>query len=711
MSYSKSYRNFQPASSETNAQGYNRQAIVGNVGPGFGGSTSKMGTKRKKLDDDDDDYFDDVDAEPTESEILAACPFLSEEEKQQINNKDDEEDPLDAFMAGIENEVQKQTTKVEANVEKDRGVRDDLEDLDSEELYFKYMEENPNAGKMFLDDEDQVEYDEEGNPIPVAPTNKRLIDPLPVIYHSEIEYKPFEKNFYVEHEEIRQLSNPQVIELRQKLGVKVSGFFPPKPVSSFGHFGFDAKLLSVIRKQEYTQPTPIQAQGIPCGLSGRDVIGIAKTGSGKTAAFIWPLLVHIMDQPNLKKGDGPIGLIVAPTRELCQQIHAECRRFGKAYGINTACCFGGGNMYEQQKALAEGCEIVAATPGRIIDHVKKGNTNLLRVTYLVFDEADRMFEMGFEYQVRSIANQVRPSRQTLLFSATFRKRIERLARAILTDPVRIVQGDIGEANTDVTQIVEVFKAPTFKWKWLTSRIVPFTSEGSLLIFVTKKANAEELAINLKNEGFDVALIHGDMNQFDRNTVITKFKKNQVATLVATDVAARGLDIPSIKNVINYDVARDIDTHTHRIGRTGRAGQKGTAYTLITQRETQFAGDLVRNMESANQRVPEPLMQLALQNQKFRNSRYKQGRGKQITSFPVRDRPGLGAASSNTASAFRQATAGVLGGRASSIKEYFKNQYKSNFVQSTDSKNAETWNSGDAFKHPDSKKKKKSRWDS
>uniref|UniRef100_H2YEC3 RNA helicase n=1 Tax=Ciona savignyi TaxID=51511 RepID=H2YEC3_CIOSA len=379
-------------------------------------------------------------------------------------------------------------------------------------------------------------------------------------------------------------------------------------------------------------------------MSGRDVIGIAKTGSGKTAAFIWPLLVHIMDQPEIKPGDGPIGLIVAPTRELCQQIYIECKRFGKVYGIRSVCCYGGGNMHEQQKGLAEGCEIAVATPGRIIDHVKKKNTNLLRVTYLVFDEADRMFEMGFEYQVRSIANHVRPDRQTLLFSATFRKRIERLARDILTDPVRIIQGDVGEANADVTQIVEVFKSADMKWRWMTSRIIPFTSEGSLLIFVTKKANAEELATNLINEGYDVALIHGDMQQYDRNNVITNFKKKQVSTLVATDVAARGLDIPSIRNVVNFDVARDIDTHTHRIGRTGRAGQKGTAYTLVTQKDNQFAGDLVRNLEGAGQRVSENLLQLALQNQKFRKSRYQHGSGKQI-SFRTRERPGFGSSSS------------------------------------------------------------------
>lgn len=716
-------------SSEYNAQGYRRDVITGK---GLAQFSYYKPTKRTYGNGlDEDSYFeDDDDNDIKQQEILAACPFLSDDEKEtaisKANEEEEEDDPLDAFMAGIESEVSKQETKQSSKSKKaqePKGVREDLEDLDSEEQYYKFVKENPDAGKIFFDEDELVNYDEEGNPIKPDPAlSKKNIDPLPVIYHSDIEYPSFDKNFYTEHLEIRNLSEATVADLRHKLNIKVSGFYPPKPVSSFGHLGFDDQLMSAIRKQEYTQPTSIQAQGIPCALSGRDMIGIAKTGSGKTAAFVWPMLVHIMDQPEIKKGDGPVGVIIAPTRELCQQIHAECRKFGKVYGLRSVCCFGGGNMHDQQRGLSEGCEIIVATPGRLIDHVKKGNTNLLRTTYLVFDEADRMFEMGFEYQVRSIANHIRPDRQTLLFSATFKWRIERLARDILTDPVRVIQGDLGEANSDVKQIVEIFKMQELKWKWLKRKVVPLTSEGSLLVFVTRKLNAEELATNMTNEGYDVALIHGDMNQFSRNEVINRFKKQQVAILVATDVAARGLDIPHIRNVINYDVARDIDTHTHRIGRTGRAGQKGTAYTLMTNKDSYFAGDLVRNLESANQDVPGQLLTLALQNGKFQKSRYKHKDGKK-TSFSTRDRPGLGSESGSsskkppprTAASFR--SGGVMGGRASSVKDYFRNQYTSNFVKSTDSRNDGTWNTGSGqggFKLPTSeipaKKKKKSRWD-
>ncbi|XP_078234099.1 ATP-dependent RNA helicase DDX42 isoform X2 [Pogona vitticeps] len=549
------------------------------------------------------------------------------------------------------------------------------------------MAENPNAGVVQEEEEDNLEYDSDGNPI--APS-KKIIDPLPPIDHSEIEYPPFEKNFYIEHEEITSLTPQQVVELRHKLNLRVSGAAPPRPGSSFAHFGFDEQLMHQIRKSEYTQPTPIQCQGIPVALSGRDMIGIAKTGSGKTAAFIWPMLIHIMDQKELEPGDGPIAVIVCPTRELCQQIHAECKRFGKAYNLRSVAVYGGGSMWEQAKALQEGAEIVVCTPGRLIDHVKKKATNLQRVTYLVFDEADRMFDMGFEYQVRSIASHVRPERQTLLFSATFRKKIEKLARDILIDPIRVVQGDIGEANEDITQIVEIFSSGPNKWNWLTGRLVEFTSSGSVLLFVTKKANAEELANNLKQEGHDLGLLHGDMDQSERNKVISDFKKGVFPVLVATDVAARGLDIPSIKTVINYDVARDIDTHTHRIGRTGRAGEKGVAYTLLTHKDSNFAGDLVRNLEGANQHVSKELLDLAMQNAWFRKSRFKGGKGKKLNigggGLGYRERPGLGSESSDRGSnnvmvnyeAYKPSS-GAMGDRLSAMKAAFQSQYKSHFV--------------------------------
>ncbi|NWR65888.1 DDX42 helicase, partial [Bucorvus abyssinicus] len=660
----------------------------------------KIGSKRANFDEENA-YFEDEEEDSSNVE-LPYIPAENSPTRQQFHSKsgdsDSDDDPLEAFMAEVEarpgspNDQAARDMKRLEDKDKEKknvkGIRDDIEEEDDQEAYFRYMAENPTAGVVQEEEEDNLEYDSDGNPI--APS-KKIIDPLPPIDHSEIEYPPFEKNFYDEHEEITSLTPQQVVELRHKLNLRVSGAAPPRPGSSFAHFGFDEQLMHQIRKSEYTQPTPIQCQGVPVALSGRDMIGIAKTGSGKTAAFIWPMLIHIMDQKELEPGDGPIAVIVCPTRELCQQIHSECKRFGKAYNLRSVAVYGGGSMWEQAKALQEGAEIVVCTPGRLIDHVKKKATNLQRVTYLVFDEADRMFDMGFEYQVRSIASHVRPDRQTLLFSATFRKKIEKLARDILIDPIRVVQGDIGEANEDVTQIVEIFPSGPSKWNWLTRRLVEFTSSGSVLLFVTKKANAEELANNLKQEDHNLGLLHGDMDQSERNKVISEFKKKGIPILVATDVAARGLDIPSIKTVINYDVARDIDTHTHRIGRTGRAGEKGVAYTLLTPKDSNFAGDLVRNLEGANQHVSKELLDLAMQNPWFRKSRFKGGKGKKLNigggGLGYRERPGLGSENSDRSNnnsvmsnyeAYKPSS-GAMGDRLTAMKAAFQSQYKSHFV--------------------------------
>ncbi|XP_028172660.1 ATP-dependent RNA helicase DDX42 [Ostrinia furnacalis] len=554
----------------------------------------------------------------------------------------------------------------------------------------KYMEENPlNTGDDGSDIE--IEYDEDGNPI--APPKKRFIDPLPPIDHSEIVYEPFEKNFYTPHEDIEKLTPEQVEELKKNLGVKITGPDPPKPVSSFAHLGFDEQLMKAIRKSEYTSPTPIQAAGVPAALSGRDLIGIARTGSGKTAAFLWPLLIHIMDQKELAPGDGPIGLILAPTRELAQQIYMEARRFGKVYNIRCVCCYGGGSKWEQTKALeGGGAEIVVGTPGRVIDLIKCKATNLKRVTYLVLDEADRMFDMGFEPQVRSICAHVRPERQALLFSATFPRRIERLARDALHDPVRVQHGAAGEASDLVTQHARIFTKPEDKWTWLLKHLVEFLSAGSVLIFVTKKLEAEQTAASLGAAEHDALLLHGDMEQADRNQVITAFRRRDNDILVATDVAARGLDIPHIRTVINYTVARDIDTHTHRVGRVGRAGVRGDAYTLLDRhRDRDFAGHLLRNLEGAQQEVPEELLNLAMQSAWFRKSRFKKGKGKNLNvggcGLGYKERPGLPQHNDDAPSApaggpAERPAGGPATDRLASLKQAFRSQYNQ-FTASSD----------------------------
>lgn len=700
-----------PPTSGLSKQGYSTMnAITQNA------VTGNWGTLGKKRSKTEDEYFDDDDEPPTPALAYIPAPGSPTNEASSSRVDNDEEDPLDAYMAGLEQQAAKdlKTSKENAVSGKDsaRGARGDIDEMDDEESYYKYMEENPLTN---ADDgsDIEIEYDEDGNPIP--PPKKKFIDPLPPIDHSEIQYEPFEKNFYTPHEDIENLNHEQVEELKKNLGVKISGPDPPKPVSSFAHLGFDEQLMKAIRRSEYTQPTPVQAAGVPAALSGRDIIGIARTGSGKTAAFLWPLLVHIMDQKELAPGDGPIGLILAPTRELAQQIYMEAKKFGKVYNIRCVCCYGGGSKWEQSKALEGGAEIVVGTPGRVIDLIKCKATDLKRVTYLVLDEADRMFDMGFEPQVRSICNHVRPDRQALLFSATFPRRVEKLARDALHDPVRVQHGAAGEACHLVAQHVRIFNKPEEKWPWLLENLVEFLSSGSVLIFVTKKLEAEQTAANLGVQQYDALLLHGDMEQADRNKVITAFKRQESSILVATDVAARGLDIPHIRTVINYTVARDIDTHTHRVGRTGRAGVRGDAYTLLARdRDRDFAGHLLRNLEGVQQEVPEELMQLAMQSAWFRKSRFKKGKGKNLNiggcGLGYKERPGLPSYNDDTPLvAPPEKTGGPATDRLSSLKQAFRSQYNQ-FTASSDHSWEQTRETPPPGVTAPARRNKRSRWE-
>ncbi|KRZ11219.1 ATP-dependent RNA helicase DDX42 [Trichinella zimbabwensis] len=625
--------------------------------------------RKRRMRDYDENLEDADEAESTSSS-----------QRKGGSNSDDEVDPLDAFMADVEKQAKRDKeisienakhSKVEKLTNSKLG-RTDIEDEDEQESYFNWVEQNKDKLGKFseVEEEDDIEYDDEGNPIY---KRCKYIDPLPPIDHSQIDYEPFEKNFYIEHADIAKLTQPQVNELRAKMDIKVTGDRAPKLVTSFAHFGFDEKLMSLIRKYEFSQPTPIQAQGIPVVMSGRDVIGIAKTGSGKTAAYLWPAIYHIISQRHLDEKEGPICLIVVPTRELAIQVYNEAKKYGKYFDIRVICAYGGGSKWEQSKALAEGAEVVVCTPGRIIDLVKAKATNFERVTYFVLDEADRMFDLGFD-------------RQCLMFSATFKKKIERLARDVLTNPVKIIQGEVGEANADIQQIVEYFASPPTKWTWLLGNLVKFCSMGKVLIFISQKVHVEEIAENLKAKDFHVCILHGDMLQHERNQVIHTFKKDDVPILIATDVAARGLDIPTIKTVINYDVAKDLDTHVHRIGRTGRAGEKGFAYTLVTDKDKEFAGHLVKSLESVNQEVPTALLSLAMQSAWFRKTRSNSVGGKKPGSvggfgFGYKKGNSSDQANAQLQQSVKEASCSGNSDRLNSIKAAYANHYKSTFKPS------------------------------
>lgn len=552
---------------------------------------------------------------------------------------DDEVDPLDAFMEGIQAEVKAEPKP------KPRADRYDVEGED-EDLMESFLRAKKDVGLALAEDalragydSDEevyaaakavdagtVEYDSDDNPIVL---DKRKIEPIPALDHGSIDYEPFNKDFYEEKTSISGMSEEDVADYKKSLAIRVSGFDVPRPIKSFEDAGFSAEIMKAIAKQAYEKPTAIQCQALPIALSGRDIIGIAKTGSGKTAAFVLPMIVHIMDQPELRKEEGPIGVICAPTRELAHQIYLEAKKFSKSYGLRVCAVYGGMSKLEQFKELKAGCEIVVATPGRLIDLLKMKALTMSRATYLVLDEADRMFDLGFEPQIRSIVGQIRPDRQTLLFSATMPRKVEKLAREILSDPVRVTVGEVGMANEDITQVVQVIQTDDEKMPWLLEKLPKLIDDGDVLVFASKKATVDTLESQLGQRGFKVAALHGDKDQSSRMEILQKFKSGVYHVLIATDVAARGLDIKSIKSVVNFDIARDMDMHVHRIGRTGRAGDKdGTAYTLITLKEARFAGELVNSLIAAGQNVPMELMDLAMKDGRFRSKRdARKGGGK------------------------------------------------------------------------------------
>lgn len=351
---------------------------------------------------------------------------------------------------------------------------------------------------------------------------------------------PFEKNFYVECPAVRAMSDQEVMRYRASRDITVQGQDVPKPIRMFHEANYPDYCLEVIANLGFAEPTPIQAQGWPMALKGRDLIGIAETGSGKTLAYLLPALVHVNAQPRLAYGDGPIVLVLAPTRELAVQIQEEALKFGSRTNIRSTCIYGGAPKGPQIRELKRGVEIVIATPGRLIDMLEAQLTNLQRVTYLVLDEADRMLDMGFEPQIRKIVGQIRPDRQTLLWSATWPREVETLARQFLRNPYKVIIGSTElKANQSINQIVEVV-TDMEKYNRLI-RLLKEVMDGSrVLIFMETKKGCDQVTRQLRVDGWPALSIHGDKNQAERDWVLAEFKSGRSPIMTATDVAARGL---------------------------------------------------------------------------------------------------------------------------------------------------------------------------
>jgi len=443
---------------------------------------------------------------------------------------------------------------------------------------------------------------------------------LHAIDWSTLKLQPFQKNFYSAHNAVITRSDQQINEYRRQFEIKVYGnsrgmASVNRPVETFHEANFPNYIMKELSAAGFSKPTPIQSQGWPMAMSGEDVIGIAKTGSGKTLAFLLPAIVHINAQPLLRPKDGPIVLILAPTRELAVQIKGEADKFGYTSSIKNTCVYGGAPKREQAMHLRNGVEIVIATPGRLMDFLEQETTNLRRVTYLVLDEADRMLDMGFEPQMRKILSQVRPDRQTLLWSATWPKdgQVQRLTREFLKDPIRVTVGSEQlSANKDVKQIIEIVNDKYDKDEHLTAVLRQYPQE-KMLIFANTKRMCGDLAWELKNMGYGAVAIHGDMKQEKREYVLGRFRKGEAQIMVATDVASRGLDIPNVGVVVNYDFPEGrggVEDYIHRIGRTGRAGNKGVSVTFFSLDNAKSARELVKILKDADENVPEDLQIMA-----------------------------------------------------------------------------------------------------
>lgn len=356
---------------------------------------------------------------------------------------------------------------------------------------------------------------------------------------------------------------------------------------NFSDFGVDARLMRAIQHAGYESPTPIQAKAIPVALEGKDVIGTAQTGTGKTAAFVLPILQRLLTTGH---NGHHRALIVTPTRELAEQINDTFRLFGKGTGIRSATIYGGVGAGPQERALKDGVEILVACPGRLLDHIGAGLCKLDRIEVLVLDEADRMFDMGFLPQVRRILNHVPKKRQTMLFSATFPREVEALAADELHHPVRV---DVGKSKAAHTVTHALYPVPQHLKSELLIELLKQTDAYSMLVFTRTKHRAEKLARVLGKQGFETTSLHSDRSQNQRQRALQGFKAGKYQVMVATDIAARGLDIESVSHVINYDVPDTTEAYIHRIGRTGRAEREGDAFTLVTPEDRGMVRDIER----------------------------------------------------------------------------------------------------------------------
>ncbi|KTW31414.1 ATP-dependent RNA helicase ded1 [Pneumocystis carinii B80] len=409
--------------------------------------------------------------------------------------------------------------------------------------------------------------------------------------------------------------------------VEVSGTDVPEPISVFTS-PLDPHLLSNIELANYKNPTPVQKHSISIVMNNRDLMACAQTGSGKTGGFLFPILSKMFQSgPNdlsnhmgytsyIRRKAYPMALILAPTRELVSQIYDESRKFSYRSWVKPCVVYGGTDVSSQLRQIERGCDMLTATPGRLVDLIERGRISLSNIKYLVLDEADRMLDMGFEPQIRRIVEgEDMPdvqNRQTLMFSATFPRDIQILARDFLKDYVFLSVGRVGSTSENITQKIE-YVEDTDKKSVLLDILHTMPRGGLTLVFVETKKMADTLSDFLLNSNFPATSIHGDRTQREREKALEMFRGGRTPIMVATAVAARGLDIPNVTHVINYDLPTDIDDYVHRIGRTGRAGNTGISTAFFNRGNRNIVRDLLELLKEANQEIPSFLESILREN--------------------------------------------------------------------------------------------------
>jgi len=396
-----------------------------------------------------------------------------------------------------------------------------------------------------------------------------------------------------------------------KIPVEVSGSDIPPAIQTFDSSGLHERLRKNISLSGYTKPTPVQKHSIPIAGKFRDLMSCAQTGSGKTAAFLLPMINILLTREQIRIPDDfprrmayPRALVLSPTRELAQQIHRECRKFLYCTGLRAVCVYGGAESRGQYRDLEQGVAVLVATPGRLVDFLNRNKISLYVCKFTVLDEADRMLDLGFEPQIREILEgfDMPNERQTMMFSATFPVEIQKLAQSYLTDYVFLAVGRVGSTAESITQ--ELVRANGRDQKMDVLMDLLPKCDGLTLVFVATRRDAENIEYFLRQESVNAESIHGNRNQQERERALRSFRDGISPILIATDVAARGLDVPNVKWVINYDLPNTIDSYVHRIGRTGRCGNTGTAISLVGNRENKnVLRELLNILQEAKQTVP------------------------------------------------------------------------------------------------------------